>query len=305
MNFAPYPLVRHFLCFVAGIGGYLFTAYFDVYFYIAFGVILAGLTLFTWKLKQRFLRGVFTWLLFFCFGWLLTYHSTPSNNTAHYIHQSEFEYYQAVITSNTEIKPKTYKVAAEINALRIKGKWESTNGKVLLYFPLEITTKPAYGDVFLIRAMPREVEAPKNPYEFDYKEYLYRKGIYAHHFLRENDFEKIKTVNLGFVYRIANAARMRGNDIFREFLQEPETYSIADAMVLGLRDELDRDLRGAYAAAGAVHILAVSGMHVGIVFLLLQFIFGQRKNSKKKRTKAWFAVLVFVVFAVFAALVVK
>ncbi|MDP5140797.1 MAG: ComEC family competence protein, partial [Spirosomaceae bacterium] len=246
--------------------------------------------------------GTLVWLLFFVAGWILTYHSTPSNDAAHYIHKTEFDYYQAVITSNTEVKPKTYKVAAEVKLLKINGEWKPTNGKVLLYFPLDIAEKPSYGDVFLVRAMPREVEAPKNPYEFDYKTYLSRKGIYAHHFLRENDFEKIKTVNPSFVYGIANKARMQGNDIFREFLKVPATYSIADAMVLGLRDELDRDLRGAYAAAGAVHILAVSGMHVGIVFLLLQFIFGQRKNSKSKRTKAWFALIVIVCLFSYALL---
>lgn len=302
MNFAPYPLVRHFLCFAAGICGYLYTDYFDDKLYVIFGLILAAAILLSWKFKQRILRGVFTWLLFFFSGWLLTYHSTPSNRSTHYIHQSEFEYYQAVIASNTEIKPKTYKVGAEINTLRINGEWIPTEGKVLLYFPLATADKPAYGDVFLIRAMPREVEAPKNPYEFDYKTYLSRKGIYAHHFLRENQFEKIKMVNPSFVSGIANKARMQGNDIFREFLKDPATYSIADAMVLGLRDELDRDLRGAYAAAGAVHILAVSGMHVGIVFLLLQLIFGQRKNSRNKRTKAWFAFVVIVCLFSYALL---
>jgi len=302
MNFAPYPLVRHFLCFVAGIGGYLYTDYFDSNFYIAFGIILAVLILFTLKFTQRLIRGVFVWLLFFFSGWILTFQSTPSNEPTHYIHQSEFEYYQAVITSNTEVKPKTYKIAAEVQALKVSGEWQSADGKVLLYFPLDIVEKPLYGDVFLIRSMPREVEAPKNPYEFDYRTYLSRKGIHTHHFLRENDFEKIGAVNPGFIYGIANQARMRGNSIFREFLKESGTYSIADAMVLGLRDELDRDLRGAYAAAGAVHILAVSGMHVGIVFLLLQFIFGQRRNSKNKRTKAWFAVLVITCLFAYALL---
>jgi competence protein ComEC len=302
MNFAPYPLVRHFLCFAAGIGGYLFTDYFDSNFYVAFGIALAGLILFTLKFTQRLIRGVLVWLLFFLSGWMLTFQSTPSNELTHYIHQSEFEYYQAVITSNTEVKPKTYKVAAEVQALKVNGEWQSANGKVLLYFPLDIAERPLYGDLFLVRAMPRDVEAPKNPYEFDYRTYLSRKGIYAHHFLRENDFEKIETVNPGFIYGIANQARMKGNSIFRESLKESGTYSIADAMVLGLRDELDRDLRGAYAAAGAVHILAVSGMHVGIVFLLLQFIFGQRRNSKNKHTKAWFAVLVITCLFAYALL---
>lgn len=302
MNFAPYPIVRHFLCFAAGIGGYLITDFFTDSFYIAFGVSCLSAILLTFKFFQPLLRGASVWLLFFFFGWILTYHSTAINDTNHYIHQQEFEYYQAVIVSNTEEKPKTYKVAAEIRAFRVNGEWKSTHGEVLLYFPLEIGEKPIYGDVFLIRGMPREVEAPKNPYEFDYKAYLYRKGIYAHHFLRENDFEKTGATNPGVIYGFANGARMRGNAIFREFLKYPETYSIADAMVLGLRDELDRDLRGAYAAAGAVHILAVSGMHVGIVFLLLQLIFGQRRNSKNKRTKAWFALLVIVCLFSYALL---
>lgn len=302
MNFAPYPLVRHFICFVAGIGAYLATNYFASGFYVALGLVLVSACLLTVKFVQPLLRGLSTWLLFFLSGWILTYHSTPSNDDGHYIHQPGFEYYQAVITSNTEIKPKTYKVAAEVTTLRVNDKWQPTTGEVLLYFPLEIEEKPRYGDVFLIRNMPREVEAPKNPYEFDYRTYLARKGIYAHHFLRENQFEKINETNPGYVNRVANQARIRGNDIFREFLKDPDTYSIADAMVLGLRDELDRDLRGAYAAAGAVHILAVSGMHVGIVFILLQFVFGQRQNNKNKRSKTWFAVVVILCLFAYALL---
>lgn len=302
MNFAPYPIVRHFICFVAGIGGYLVTDYFTNTLYVAFGVVFAVAVLFTTKFAFPLLRGIAVWVLFFLLGWLLIYHSTPANDANHYIHQPSFDYYQAVITSNVEEKPKTYKVTAEVTALHVNSDWQPTHGEVLLYFPLEIGEKPVYGDVFLIRAMPREVEAPKNPYEFDYKTYLYRKGIYAHHFLRENQFEKLDEINLGFVRGFANKARMFGNNVFREFLQDANTYAVADAMVLGLRDELDRDLRGAYAAAGAVHILAVSGMHVGIVFILLQFLFGQRQQTKNRRSKPWFAIVVIICLFAYALL---
>ncbi len=300
MNFAPYPIVRHFICFVAGIGGYLITDFFSNALYVAFGVVFAVAVLLTAKFAFPLLRGIAVWMLFFLFGWLLIYHSTPANDANHYIHQPDFDYYQAIITSNVEEKPKTYKVTAEVAALRINGEWKPTHGKVLLYFPL--VAKPRYGDVFLVKAMPRRVEAPKNPYEFNYRAFLAHKGIYTHHFLRENQFEKIDETNPGFVRGFANQARMFGNNVFREFLRDANTYAVADAMVLGLRDELDRDLRGAYAAAGAVHILAVSGMHVGIVFILLQFLFGQRQQTKNRRSKPWFAIVVIICLFAYALL---
>jgi competence protein ComEC len=55
-------------------------------------------------------------------------------------------------------------------------------------------------------------------------------------------------------------------------------YAVAGALLLGFRGGLDQDLKNSYAASGAMHILAVSGLHVGILYIFLIWINGDYSN---------------------------
>jgi competence protein ComEC len=283
MKFNAFPVVRYLLCLIAGILAYLQTHYFHTaFYYLGAGLLVILLT--SIFFRNPLLRGISACLLLFVSGWILTYHKTVINNPEHFTNQGTFTHYQAIITSNPEIKPKTYKVEAEIQQVKVSEKWRKANGKILLYFNKAEAQRPQYGNVFLIKNMPSEIDPPKNPEEFDYRQFLHNKGIYAHHFLWNKEYIKIGNLIPSKILNIAYKANNYADSVYKTHLKTVNEYAITNAMVVGTRDDIDSDLLNAYSASGAIHVLSVSGMHVGILFgvlsVLLWFIKGRGKYGK-------------------------
>ncbi|GAB3503957.1 ComEC/Rec2 family competence protein [Emticicia fontis] len=242
-------------------------------------------------------------LLFVC-GWILIYQKTAINNPEHFTNQGTFTHYQAIITSNAEIKAKTYKVEAEIQQVKVSEKWQKATGKILLYFNKAESRRPQYGDVFLIKNMPSEIDPPKNPEEFDYRQFLHNKGIYAHQFLWNKEYLKIGHTTPSKTLDIAYRANIYADSVFKTHLKTVNEYAITNAMVVGIRDDIDSDLLNAYSASGAIHVLSVSGMHVGILFLVLSVLLKWIKTNVKHGN--WiFTIMVLLLlwaYAVFTGL---
>ncbi|RYU95670.1 ComEC/Rec2 family competence protein [Emticicia agri] len=271
MKFNAFPVVRYLLCLIAGILAYLQTHYFHtVFYYLAIALLIT--LLLSIFLGNALLRGLSACLLLSLSGWVLTYYKTAINNPGHFTNQGAFTYYQAIITSNTEVKPKTYKVEAEMQQVRTSEKWQKATGKILLYFNKTEAKRPQYGDIFLIKNMPSEVDSPKNPEEFDYRQFLHNKGIYAHHFLWQNEYLQVGHQVPSQVLNIAYQSNLYADSVFKAHLETINEYALTNAMVVGTRNDIDDDLLNAYSASGAIHVLSVSGMHVGILFLVLSVV---------------------------------
>jgi len=67
--------------------------------------------------------------------------------------------------------------------------------------------------------------------------------------------------------------------------------ALVKALVLGQRDELDSEQRTAFARSGTIHVLAVSGMHVGLIFAILTFVFGWWGSSDRARIARGIVIL--------------
>ncbi len=303
MKFYAFPVVRHLLCLIAGISAYLQTHYFHTtFYYLGAGLLLILLA--SIFFHNALLRGVSACLLLFVSGWVLTYHKTIINNSAHFTNQGTFTHYQAIITSNAEIKPKTYKVEAKIQQVRNSEKWQETSGKILLYFNKAEAQRPQYGDVFLIKNIPLEIDGPKNPEEFDYQQFLHNKGIYAQHFLKPQEYLQIGHQAPSQILEVAYKANIYADSIFKAYLADRNEYGVAKAMIVGMRDDIDSELLESYSASGAIHVLSVSGMHVGILLVVLRWIFSSIKD--RGNYGRWiFTIIVLILlwtYAVFTGL---
>ncbi len=308
MTFNTFPVVRYLLFFVLGIIVYLQIPLGDLpnvstYIYCSIGGLLLtfGISIF---LQKPVLRGAVLMLLLFLTGWTFTYQKTAINEPNHFVNLPQFTHYQAVITSNVEVKSKTFKVEATVNAIKVAGKWQNSTGKTLLYFNRAVAERPQYGDIFLIKNMPREVEAPKNPDEFDYRRFLQYKGIYVHHFLWGQEYRKIGHEEPSKILAYAYRSNQYADSVFKARIQTPNEYAVASAMVIGLRDDIDSELLDAYSASGAIHVLSVSGMHVGILFLMLGYVFGWIKKRGKYGKIIFTALIISILwgYAIFAGL---
>ena len=161
----------------------------------------------------------------------------------------------------------------------------AVTGKVMAYFQKsDQAFALRYGDLIAIDAPVGEVQGPKNPAEFDYRAYLHRKGITGQTFLKDTDWIDLQINKANPIYAFSYHFR----DILLASLQRcglhGDEFDVAAAVLLGYDDSLADHVRKKYAAAGSMHILCVSGMHVGIIYLVASALLGFLKRKKWHKT---------------------
>jgi competence protein ComEC len=143
---------------------------------------------------------------------------------------------------------------------------------MLAYFDITADTRQLQaGDLLLLRGKVREVQAPLNPHQFDYKAYLSYRGVYHQAFVEE--WQRIG--HRGSLISTAAQLRQQCVNVLRQHLPTVDEFSVGAALILGYKAELSEAVEEAYANTGAMHVLAVSGLHVGLVQLLLMALLGK------------------------------
>lgn len=273
-------LLRCTLAFIAGIllknaeWGHLLGHYGYWIFVITTGCLFLLLFWFvSFSKTSRYFLGSSVLLLFLGLGWILAPNHTLGADIG------EVAAYEATVLAPPETRAKTYKVEVAISKGKNQNGWKPLKGKVLLYID-KAAPKPHYGDVLLIRGVSKLVEHPQNPDQFDYKWFLAQKGIYHQQYLKATDFIVTGKKQVNFLKEWAYTVSEWSDTALRRLVKYDREYTVAKAMVLGLRDEMDNDLVQAYSAAGAVHVLSVSGFHITIFIGILAFLLGHLEKSK-------------------------
>jgi competence protein ComEC len=221
----------------------------------------------------------------FLAGWLHVLNSDESKHVDHLLNSDKPPlYYVATLTRFAEEKEKSWKVEARMNQAYTHH-WKNKTGRIVLYFSKQdFPSAPRYGDVFLLVGSPRVVEAPGNPGEFDYKKYLGLKNIYHQHFIRGPDAKLIGFNPASKIVQYATETRVWANETLKKYIPGQREQGVASALVLGVTDGLDNELLQAYAGTGAMHVLAVSGLHITIIYLIIVWIL---KPVSKLKSGAW------------------
>lgn len=160
-----------------------------------------------------------------------------------------------------------------------------TRGKLLLAMRFD-TTKNLnlhYGDLLIIQSKYKETEAAYNPSEFDYKRFLSYQQIYYQCFINQKEIKKIGEHAANPIKEFALKFREHQIAKFNNYLKDSSIRAVAATLILGYRAELSKDILQTYTKTGTMHVLSVSGMHVGIVVYLLAFMLMFLNKSKKRR----------------------
>ena len=198
-------------------------------------------------------------------------------------------------------REKTYKALAEINVVYHNRKGKRVTGRAMIYFRKDsIIPALHYGDVILVRSNLQEIKNAGNPGGFDYKRYALFNGITHQLFVKTNEYKKLPQQQTSFFWKKMYDARSYILQTIRQYVKGNMETSIAEALLIGYRDDLDRDLVQAYSNTGVVHIIAVSGMHLGLIYGLLMFLF--KKFNRNRRMKITRAILVIVLLWLFSLL---
>lgn len=188
-------------------------------------------------------------------------------------------YYTLSIQSKPQTTQNSIRYEALIDHIKIKGAWHSASDKLSLYMDKNHPIQFVYGDKLMIKGFPNYMKKQTNPHAFDYTQYLNRKGVFVNDYLEMDDYIHVsnhKEYSLKFyLHRIGSYF----DNILTKFLAEEREQNIAKAMVIGQRDEITSEMKHVYQSTGTSHILAVSGLHVGIIYLVFSSIFKFLKRS--------------------------
>ena len=111
-----------------------------------------------------------------------------------------------------------------------------------------------------------------NPHQFNYRTYLELKQVYHQLYLEPNQLLQLSDSKIT-IYGYADRLRTKINTKLIEAAFEDDVLSIMNALLLGQRQTIDKTIYNNYVNSGTIHILAVSGLHVGILLLILNFLF--------------------------------
>jgi competence protein ComEC len=299
IRWQPYPMLR-----IAGIfaGGVLLGIYqadfiplnFVIGIIIACSILFFAFRYFSSENNFAIYSGVTGLLVVFLLGYSRLLFFTDTRNDNHISKIKEpIEAYEAIVRSVPQEKANSWKIEVEIAKLK-SGDWKPATGSLLLY--VSKRNSPAihwhYGDQILIKGTPQELNPPANPGEFDFKRFLSFRNISHQQFVSIDDVKLSRlSSDKGFIY-YSYQARAWCTKKINEFVHGDDERAIAIALVLGVTDGIDNDLQSAYAASGAMHVLAVSGMHVGIIYAIILFLF--RLLSKFRNSK-WIVAIVSLI----------
>ena len=264
-------------------------------------LIYSILFIFRKRIKNQLLTGIIGGLILIFVGHFLSFLRTENNYSQHYSHQiGKFEYFEIVVDNLVEEKDNSWKAVGIIRSIISNNSILPTSGKILLYFDNKTIEKPKYGDVFFVKGNPQEIASPKNPEEFDYQNYMRRQNIGYQQYLRVENLEKVGNEPPDILINFALQTNAHADSILTTFVEGKNQYGVANAMILGQRDDLSNDLMQAYSAAGAVHVLSVSGLHVGVIYAVLLLMFGfLRRKGKIGRYGLMFLILGILWFYAF------
>ncbi|GGG35914.1 competence protein ComEC [Croceivirga lutea] len=174
-------------------------------------------------------------------------------------------------------------------------------GKILVNYPLEIDSiKIDHELVFFTEILP--VNPPLNPHQFNYKSYLEKQGIYHQVYLKNEDLLAI-SIKSRSLKGIANSFRTQLIKNLRKYNFSDDEFGVIQALLLGKRDEISDETYTNYQKAGAVHILAVSGLHIGILLFILQYVLTPLTYLPKgKQLRTLLVVIILWGFAFLAGL---
>ncbi len=300
-SWRPYPLLRLLFPFLAGIvtGATFGSACSQllVVAVLATQVVAARIVMLTVSgYRYRWIAGLMVNGFCVLAGLEISYLHRSEHDPAHFsLHPDGI--FIVTVGEPPALNRSPVKTMLDVRYRRQAGRWIRTCGRALGYLqPPAKGCLLQYGDYLLLRAGFTAITDNSNPHSFNYPAYLKNQGITHRVFAGVHGWRPVGITPAGFPARMAYQLRGRLLGLLRENRMQGREFAVAAALLLGYVDELDAGLRSDYSATGAMHILSVSGMHVGIIYLFLEFLLGFLKRSKPGRYLKTFILILFIWF---------
>ena len=200
-----------------------------------------------------------------------------------------------------EIKPKSIGLIVHCIAYLDQKNWKKGSGNFKLYLA-KTANRPVKGSRLFVHSTLIPFPQPSFPFEKNWSEYFQAKGIYGSAFIAKNAFLLLNdaAVNKNIVYYL---------HLWQSYLAQQLALSmhrginldVAKTMLLGVKSSIDFETMSVYSSLGAIHILSVSGLHVGLLYAGLSFILGFLLR-KGRYGKILFFILMMILLWAYAGI---
>ena len=284
--FKQSPFIRLLLPLIVGIwfGVFYHLPVKFVWFLVIITVISGFSLIFLYKqsanFKYRWLFGIQLYAFLGLFGFLLisTKAGLVNELEIESIHPQEFI---GTVYLPPEQRTKSVQCYIETDQVKFNGKLLRYNAKILTYLKKDsVSLKLKAGDVLVFRAIVSKLKSSGNPNEFDFSKYLYYQNIRYSAYIDGQAWSLLAHNGLNSVLMWSFKLRDKLLGLFSFIGMAGDEYAVASALIIGDKANLDAEIKRAYISSGAMHILAVSGMHVALLYWVLNLFLSFSEKIK-------------------------
>lgn len=283
--FPAIPFVRLCIGFISGILLFHIFPGFTATAWIVAGSAMFTLILaphsFTAPWNNNWITGLIINLILLGLGYLNATYRLSDKITRDISHMNV---HVAELTENPVEKTNSYKAEARLIHSQFEDDLEKGASGIILYFQKNEDIKNLkHGQKIAFTSPVTIPYSPQNPRQFNYKHYLASHGIYYQAYIKYNDFQVLNQPVQKDLFFYIKEIRYEILNRLHSFQMKEEITGIAAALITGYKEELDPDTKASFSRVGAMHILAVSGLHVGIIYLMISkilFFLNKIKHGK-------------------------
>jgi len=254
------------------------------------------------RFKLQAVQGLVIQLMLLALGALITWQQDIRHQKSWYGNFYNDSCYLVVRIDEPLVeKTRSFKADAYAESIIANGQAIPCKGKLLLYFAKDSFKKELrYGDRIVIHKTLQVIKNSGNPGAFNYQRYAAFQGLFHNVYLKQNDWIVLRGNGGSNFRQFIFSARAAILAALQNSLHNKDELGIAEALLIGYTNDLDKDLVQAYSNTGVVHIIAISGMHLGLIYVLLIWIFA--KIPFLNRSKILQLVLIMICLWLFSIL---
>ena len=233
------------------------------------------------KIKRftfHWLNGISLNFIFIFFGFLLNITHQEALSKEHFS-KKNYQMLKVVIVDDLSNNNLNNRYLGKVIASDLQ---QNIHGKILIYTKDKTL---ALGSILNITSPIISFQKNRNPGEFNAQAYWNKKQVFHFVYLKTSDsvigikqLSYLKTNSLFIAYKF--------DSILKKHLLNEESYKIASALLLGSRTGISEEVIADYSKTGTIHILSVSGLHVSVIFLVLNKILSLFKWGKTQLLKS-------------------
>jgi competence protein ComEC len=300
-NIKKFPFVRLLFPLILGIATQLYFPFHPHFVYIlSISLFLIVILFFNIRFpyRLRFAFGLVLFLTIFILGC-----ATVTLNTPSAIPDSDKNMTMTAEVINTPIeKDSSIRCILQLKSINANNSKFPAGQRIIAYFKKDGNSDYLqYQDNIVLYGTLQKIKNPGNPEEFDYKSYLFRQYITGQIFVKSKKFRILSHNRNWTIFKTAETAKNKLADLYKSYGISGQEYAVLAALTLGDQTEIDPEIKTAFAISGTTHVLSVSGMHVGLIYLVFNFFlrFLDRFRTKKFAYGSLLKAVILIAFLFF------